>query len=158
MTREPRSLVRIRIYRTRVIRSYAKFSLDSLHRLNDTWAPRRLIAERKFLSLMSLLLLLPTVTCALRRSNRLAQKTLSLNWRTSKTLLRYEWKNCIAPCKESKTVLECGLHMGRIVCYRYRVSELNLHISCVLCCVQLNNFSWESKVRVAQNLANLGKQ
>ena len=38
MTREPRSLVRIRIYRTRVIRSYAKFSLDSLHRLNDTWA------------------------------------------------------------------------------------------------------------------------
>ena len=88
MTREPRSLVRIRIYRTRVIRSYAKFSLDSLHRLNDTWAPRRLIAEREFLSLMSLLLLLSTVTCALRRSNRLVQKMLSLNWRTSKTLLR----------------------------------------------------------------------
>ena len=88
MTRKPLCHVRILIYRTRVIRSYAKFSLVSLHRLNDTWAPRRLIAEREFLSLMSLLLLLSTVTCALRRSNRLVQKMLSLNWRTSKTLLR----------------------------------------------------------------------
>ena len=127
MTREPRSLVRIRIYRTRVIRSYAKFSLDSLHRLNDTWAPRRLITERKFLSLMSLLLLLPTVTCALRRSNRLAQKTLSLNWRTSKTLLRYEWK-IVSPHLRN-IVLDCGLRMGRIICHRCRVSELTLYIS-----------------------------
>ena len=90
MTREPRSLVTILIYRTWVIRSYAKFSVDSLHRLNDTRAPRRLITQRKFVSPMSLLLLLSTVTCALRRSNRLVQKMLSLNWRTSKTLLRYE--------------------------------------------------------------------
>ena len=128
MTREPRSLVRIRIYRTRVIRSYAKFSLDSLHRLNDTWAPRRLITERKFLSLMSLLLLLPTVTCALRRSNRLAQKTLSLNWRTSKTLLRYEWK-IVSPHLRNPRQSSIVDSVGRIVCYRFRVSELTLHIS-----------------------------
>ena len=82
----------------------------SLHRLNDVWVPRRLIAEKTVVSPMSLLLLLSTVTCALRRLNRLVQKMLSLNWRISKALLRYEWKNWIAPYKECKTVLECGLH------------------------------------------------
>ena len=92
MTRQPLCHVRILICRTWAIRSYAKFSVDSLHRLNDTWAPRRVIAEREFVSPMSFSLLLSTVTCALRRSNRLVQKMLSLNWRTSKTLLRYEWK------------------------------------------------------------------
>ena len=127
MTRKPLCHVRILIYRTRVIRSYAKFSLVSLHRLNDTWAPRRLIAEREFLSLMSLLLLLSAVTCALRRSNRLVQKMLSLNWRTSKTLLRYEWK-IVSPLLRN-IVLDCGLRMGRIICHRCRVSELTLHIS-----------------------------
>ena len=110
MTRKSQSHVRILIYRTYIIRSYAKFSVVSLHRLNDVWVPRRLIAEKTVVSPMSLLLLLSTVTCALRRLNRLVQKMLSLNWRTSKTLLRYEWKNWIAPYKECKTVLECGLH------------------------------------------------
>ena len=48
MTRQPLCHVRILIYRTWAIRSYAKFSVDSLRRLNDTWAPRRLISGREF--------------------------------------------------------------------------------------------------------------
>ena len=110
MTREPRSLVRIRIYRTRVIRSYAKFSLDSLHRLNDTWAPRRLIAdwEKIFITYVIVIITAHSYLC-FEKIKSSGTKNVVIKLEDIKNITKVWVENCIAPFKESKTVFDCGL-------------------------------------------------
>lgn len=113
MTWKPLCHVRILIYRTLAIRSYIRFSLVSLHKLNDAWAPRRLIADwEKICITYVMYIVIITVHSYLcfEKIKSSGTKNVVIKLEDIKNITKVWVENCIAPCKESKTVLECGLH------------------------------------------------